>query len=70
MKNHNEIDYPGMLEKLLELVGMCKEYNAFEFEGLVVRGLPVEIAKEYLRIKPSKKFRTWLIDSGLVEKEI
>jgi len=63
MKN---IDY----NKIVELVNKCKDHYTFEFEGLLIDGEKVDIIKRYLKINPSKSFRTWLIDFELVIKEL
>ena len=58
--NGNEID------KVRDLVIKCKDHNTFKFEGLLINGYRVDIVKAYVKENPSKKFRTWLIDKGLV----
>lgn len=57
-------------DKIMELLRLCKDYHMFQFDDLVIRGLRVKIIKQFIKEKPSMKFRTWLIDRGLVEKEL
>lgn len=57
-------------EKLFELQAKCKKYYCFEFDGLLVDGYMVDVTKTYVKINPSKEFRTWLIDCNLVIKEL
>ena len=57
------------LEKTLELLGLCKDHHAFRFDDLIVTGEKVAIVKEYVKLRPSMKFRIWLISTGLGVKE-
>jgi len=56
--------------KALELLELCKEYHVFAYDGLLVRGLAVDIVKKFIKYKPSEKFRNWLIKIGLVIQEL
>ena len=58
------------IKKVLKLLHLCSDYNTFEFDGLLIDGDKVDITKHYVNENPSMKFRTWLIDTGLVIKEL
>ena len=58
------------INKVWALTKRCKEHNTFEYDGLLVDGYHVDIAKRYVLENPSKKFRTWIIDEDLVIKEL
>lgn len=61
MKNYNKIE---------ELLNLTKEYNVFEFQGLLIRGYRVSVIKQYAKENPSKTFYVWLIDKNLVIEEL
>ncbi len=58
------------IPKTLKLVNLCSDYSCFEFQDLLIDGNKVDIVKHYVKENPSMKFRTWLIDTGLVIKEL
>ncbi len=57
-------------EKLVELRNKCITIGVFEYDNeLLVLGNKDAVILKYLQENPSKKFRIWLIDSGLVITE-
>ena len=48
------------------LINLCKDYQTFVFLNLIIKGNRIAVVKRYEKENPSKKFRTWLIDSNLV----
>lgn len=62
----NDLEY----EILKELLGLCENYSVFVFDDLLIRGNNVEITKRFIKEKPNKEFRVWLIDAGLVMEEL
>lgn len=58
------------LSKVIKLVKLCFDYSCFEFEGLLIDGDKVNIVKHYVNENPSVPFRTWLINTGIVIKEV
>ncbi len=51
------------LDTLLQILKLCKNYNAFVFDDLIIEGNKVEILKKYVTSNPNKKLRTWLMDT-------
>ena len=67
----NEIDRLGILtsgdaKAQKTLLGISKEVEAFEYDGLIVKGNRLEIITRYCRLNPLKKFRVWLIDNCVI----
>lgn len=60
--HHDE--YHLKLFALMDLVE--KRKPVFVMGGEVFRGNHTTLAREYVTKNPSKKFRTWLIDKGLL----
>ncbi len=58
------------IKKVLKLVQLCSTHHCFEFQDLLIDGYKVDIVKRYVFENPNMKFRTWLVDTGLVIKEI
>ena len=56
------------IEKYNELRFKCKSLEVFTYDDLLINGTPAQLITNYLKMNPSKKFRTWLIDEGLVIK--
>lgn len=53
-----------------EIIEQCIDRYTFEFEGLLIDGYRVEIVKRYVLSNTGIEFRAWLIDMGLVLKEL
>jgi len=53
-------------ELIEELLEKCKKVHYFSFEGLLIKGLPVSLIKQYIEEKPSIQFKPWLIKKGLM----
>ena len=58
------------IKKVINLVKLCSDHPCFEFQGLLIEGDKVNTVKMYIHRNSSIKFRTWLIDTGLVLKEL
>jgi hypothetical protein len=55
---------PEESKEVCSILDLCEDQFFFKFDDLIIKGLPVDIIKDYVAEKPTKKFRTWLIDNG------
>lgn len=54
------------LGKVMELIQSTQKVFVFILDGSLFKGHAVSLSKEYVNENPSKKFRIWLIDKGLL----
>lgn len=61
---------PSNIERITELVNLCKKHHTFKYENLICNGYYVDVVKLYVAENPSAKFRTWLVNKGFVLFEL
>lgn len=59
-------------ERITKLLMLCELQGFFVYDHMLIRGDPVILIKSFIKEKPSgtTEFRVWLIDCGLVVKEL
>ena len=53
-----------------ELLAACEPVAVFRFDDLLVKGNRHTVVSAYRVANPDSEFRVWLIDQGLVIKEL